>query len=183
MCPREQLLYARCEIDDMVFVLGTTERGLCLVSLPYEQTAEPLHEKMVALYSSFEVRPSEAAIEVYYGELKEYFAAQRRTFTFALDLRGTPFQVSVWKALMSVSYGDVCSYGDIARRIDNPRAVRAVGAATGRNPVPIVVPCHRILGKNGTLTGYRGGLAYKQRLLRLEGVDHYTPSGHARFAF
>jgi methylated-DNA-[protein]-cysteine S-methyltransferase len=104
-------------------------------------------------------------------ELEEYFAGQRMAFDIPLDLSaGTAFQQSVWQALLSIGCGQHSSYGAIAQRIGNPAAVRAVGAAVGRNPVGIIVPCHRVLGADGSLTGYAGGLERKTALLQLEGV-------------
>ncbi len=105
------------------------------------------------------------------SELAEFFAQQRRRFTVPLDLSaGTAFQQSVWRALLPIGYGQHSSYGAVAQRMGNPAAVRAVGAAVGRNPISIIVPCHRVLGASGALTGYAGGLHRKEGLLRLEGV-------------
>jgi methylated-DNA-[protein]-cysteine S-methyltransferase len=104
------------------------------------------------------------------SQLDEYFCAGRRHFELPLAAQGTPFQQSVWQALANIPYGELRSYRDIAGAIGNPAAVRAVGAANGRNPLPIVVPCHRVIGSNGTLTGFAGGLQAKQFLLELEGV-------------
>ena len=101
-------------------------------------------------------------------QLEEYFAGERREFDLPLNLSGTEFQVSVLQALQGIPYGETVSYGDIAKQIGRPRAVRAVGAANGRNPIPIVVPCHRVIGSTGDLTGFGGGLDTKEALLRLE---------------
>jgi methylated-DNA-[protein]-cysteine S-methyltransferase len=101
-------------------------------------------------------------------QLKEYFAGQRTEFDLPLGSEGTVFQQEVWRALISVPYGKTCSYGDIAKRIDRPRAVRAVGAANGKNPLTIVVPCHRIIGSDGSLTGYASGITRKAWLLNHE---------------
>jgi methylated-DNA-[protein]-cysteine S-methyltransferase len=101
-------------------------------------------------------------------QLKEYFAGKRRTFSLKLDLEGTPFQLKVWKALLTIPFGETRSYAQIASQIGRPRAARAVGAANGRNPVSIVAPCHRVVGSTGTLTGFAGGLETKARLLALE---------------
>jgi len=102
-------------------------------------------------------------------QLDEYFAGQRRTFDLGLDLQGTPFQQFVWQALQHVPFGVTTTYQTIAHRIANPKAVRAAGTAIGRNPVSIIVPCHRVLGSNGGLSGYAGGLERKRHLLVLEG--------------
>jgi methylated-DNA-[protein]-cysteine S-methyltransferase len=102
-------------------------------------------------------------------QLTEYFSGTRRTFDVELALRGTPFQVAVWEELCRIPYGDTITYAELARRIGRPSAVRAVGAANGANPIPVIVPCHRVIGSNGTLTGYGGGIERKQFLLALEG--------------
>lgn len=103
-----------------------------------------------------------------FRQLQEYWSGQRKTFDFPYELRGTEFQKKVWAALETIPYGQTCTYGDIARMVGSPKAVRAVGATNGKNPMWIVVPCHRVVGANGTLTGYAGGLAMKQQLLELE---------------
>ena len=102
-------------------------------------------------------------------QLLEYFAGQRRRFELELDFAGTDFQVRVWHALLTIPFGETRSYRDIAVQIGQPTAVRAVGAANGRNPISIIAPCHRVIGSSGSLTGFAGGLAAKQLLLSLEG--------------
>ncbi len=101
-------------------------------------------------------------------ELDEYFAGERTDFEVALEMKGTPFQRTVWSALREIPYGETRSYGELARSIGNPSAVRAVGLANGRNPIAVIVPCHRVIGADGTLTGYGGGLERKRTLLDLE---------------
>jgi methylated-DNA-[protein]-cysteine S-methyltransferase len=103
-------------------------------------------------------------------QLEEYFTGTRRSFTVQLDPNGTEFQNKVWNALRTIPFGETRSYGQIADQIGSRKAVRAVGAANGRNPLPIIVPCHRVIGADGTLTGFAGGLAIKARLLALEGA-------------
>ena len=103
-------------------------------------------------------------------QLQAYFAGDITLFDLPLDLQGTDFQQRVWRQLLRVNYGETASYGDIALQLDNPKAVRAVGMANSKNPIAIVVPCHRIIGRNGSLTGYAGGLERKRYLLNLEGV-------------
>jgi methylated-DNA-[protein]-cysteine S-methyltransferase len=104
-------------------------------------------------------------------QLVEYFAGSRKAFTLKLDVDGTAFQRKVWTALLTIPFGETRSYAQIARQIGNPDAVRAVGAANGRNPVSIVAPCHRVIGSTGKLTGFAGGLDVKARLLALEGAN------------
>lgn len=101
-------------------------------------------------------------------QLEEYFAGTRRTFALPLHPVGTPFQLVVWHELARIPYGTTISYGEMARRVEQPKAVRAVGAANGRNPLPIVLPCHRVIGADGSLTGFGGGLPVKQFLLSME---------------
>ena len=102
------------------------------------------------------------------GQLAAYFAGQLRQFELPLDLRGTPFQLQVWQAVCAIPWGTTCSYGQIAAQLGRPAAMRAVGAANGANPVSIIVPCHRLIGANGALRGYGGGLERKAQLLELE---------------
>lgn len=106
----------------------------------------------------------------YKKELEEYFAGERREFTFPLDLRGTDFQVACWRALLAIPYGETRTYADIARAVGKPNAFRAVGMANNRNPIAVVVPCHRVIASDGTLCGYGGGLDVKRKLLELEGA-------------
>lgn len=101
-------------------------------------------------------------------QIQEYFAGERTSFSVPLDFRGTDFQKSVWAALLTIPFGETRSYGEIARQIGRPGASRAVGAANGRNPLSIVAPCHRVIGTNGALTGFAGGLAAKELLLGME---------------
>ncbi len=108
-------------------------------------------------------------------QLAEYFARSRQRFTLALDMTGTPFQIEVWEALLKIPYGETRTYAEIARVIGRPSAVRAVGAANGRNPLSIVTPCHRVIGSSGALTGFAGGLDVKARLLAFEARDQRAP--------
>jgi methylated-DNA-[protein]-cysteine S-methyltransferase len=101
-------------------------------------------------------------------QLDEYFAGKRKAFSVALDMRGTRFQQDVWAALLAIPFGETRSYGQLAKQLGNPRASRAVGAANGKNPVSIIVPCHRVIGSSGKLTGFAGGLDTKAHLLNLE---------------
>ena len=105
-------------------------------------------------------------------QLEQYFLGRRQTFDLPLAPEGTPFQRTVWQALTEIPYGETISYGELARRIGNPQASRAVGLANGANPLPIVVPCHRVIGADGSLTGFGGGLDIKRKLLALERTAH-----------
>jgi methylated-DNA-[protein]-cysteine S-methyltransferase len=115
--------------------------------------------------SSLDWERDDAGLADVVEQLEAYFAGSRSTFDVALDLQGTEFQRSVWAGLLEIPYGETISYGELARRVGRPGASRAVGLANGRNPVAIIVPCHRVIGANGTLTGYGGGLDRKVWLL------------------
>jgi methylated-DNA-[protein]-cysteine S-methyltransferase len=118
--------------------------------------------------------PSDAArahLAAALDAMSEYFAGERTSFEdLTLAPAGTDFQLSVWRALLDIGHGDTCAYRDIAIKIGNPKAVRAVGLANGKNPIPVIVPCHRVIGANGTLTGFGGGLPSKKWLLEHEGA-------------
>lgn len=105
-------------------------------------------------------------------ELEEYAAGKRRRFGVPFELEGTHFQCEVWKALFEIPFGEVKTYGEIAHALGRPGAARAVGAAAGRNPLPVIVPCHRLIGSGGALTGFSAGIAIKRKLLELEGASH-----------
>lgn len=117
---------------------------------------------------TFEESPR--SMRPYISELEQYFAGKLREFTFQLDLRGTDFQQACWRALLAIPYGETRTYADIARAVGKPNAFRAVGMANNRNPIAIVVPCHRVIASDGTLCGYGGGLELKRKLLELEGA-------------
>ncbi|MGH2730555.1 MAG: methylated-DNA--[protein]-cysteine S-methyltransferase [Actinomycetota bacterium] len=112
----------------------------------------------------------ESRFEDVVAQLTAYYTGSRKTFDVALNPTGTPFQRRVWEGLSAIPYGETVSYGELARRIGKPKAVRAVGRANGANPIAVIIPCHRVIGANGTLTGYGGGLDRKAKLLALEGV-------------
>lgn len=114
---------------------------------------------------------------------RQYFGRQSRDLSVPIDWHGTAFQLTVWRALITIPYGQVITYRALADLIGRPSAVRAVARSVALNPWPIIVPCHRVVGSDGTLTGYRGGLALKQALLELEGVSGIVARGHERYAF
>lgn len=117
-----------------------------------------------------DITPVDPVLQACAAQLTEYFSGTRTHFDLPLKAGGTDFQEEVWSALRQIPYGELRSYRDIATVIGRPKAVRAVGAANGRNPIPIVVPCHRVIGSDGSLTGFAGGLPMKTRLLTLEGA-------------
>jgi len=158
----ETLYYSRFDSMAGSLIVGVSAKGL--VVLEFDRGNFPRKSTGVTW------RESTEATRKYVRELKEYFAGRRREFDFPLDLRGTPFQVRCWRALLEIPYGETRTYADIARAVGRPQAFRAVGMANNRNPVAIVVPCHRVIASDGTLCGYGGGLDLKRKLLELEGA-------------
>ncbi|MFC5589614.1 methylated-DNA--[protein]-cysteine S-methyltransferase [Sporosarcina soli] len=147
--------------------IAATEQGLCYVgpqNAPFDELAV-WAKKRLPTYSLVE---DQVMLQPYTVELIDYIEGKRKTFSRPVDLHGTVFQQTVWKALQEIPYGQTISYTDVAENIQKPQAVRAVGTAIGANPVLIIVPCHRVIGKNGKLTGFRGGLDMKEQLLALE---------------
>lgn len=152
-------------IDSPIGPLGlvATDGGLRAVSWRGDETSVKLPDDMVE-------DPDHPILRRAAHELSEYFDGDRTSFDVPLDLRGTPFQEAAWRALGDIPYGSTRSYGEQAALIGRPKAVRAVGQANGRNPVPIVLPCHRVIGADGSLTGFGGGLDLKTQLLQHEGA-------------
>jgi methylated-DNA-[protein]-cysteine S-methyltransferase len=138
--------------------------------LPRQQSIRPNPRDLREEKKGLRFEESPRLMRPYLTELEEYFAGKRREFTFPLDLRGTDFQRACWRTLLAIPYGETRSYADIARAVGKPNAFRAVGMANNRNPMAIVVPCHRVIASDGTLCGYGGGLDVKRKLLELEGA-------------
>lgn len=155
----ETLFYTRTSSSVGPLFLASSSKGL--VRLEFEGRLQHLGH-------ATQLSESKSALAPYLGELNEYFRGDRREFSFPLDLRGTPFQLACWNALLNIPYGETRSYGDIALAIGHPQAYRAVGMSNNRNPVAIVVPCHRVIASSGSLCGYGGGLDVKRKLLALE---------------
>jgi O-6-methylguanine DNA methyltransferase len=156
----ETMFFFRAPSPAGPLFLAASEKGL--VRLEFEARVQKLDTKTI------ELRESEKHLAPYLQELDEYFAGERREFSMPLDLRGTPFQLACWRALLAIPYGETRTYADIARAIGHSKAFRAVGMSNNRNPVAIVVPCHRVIAAGGSLCGYGGGLDIKRKLLDLE---------------
>ncbi|AFC31420.1 methylated-DNA/protein-cysteine methyltransferase [Paenibacillus mucilaginosus 3016] len=177
--------YTPFQVFGETWTLFATEQGLCRIHFPHEGLESAAawlrrHLPRAVLTEDREVFLRNGAWAV----LEAYFAGKAARFEdIALDLRGTPFQQEVWRELGRIPAGTTRSYREIAEAVGRPQAVRAVGAANGANPLPVIFPCHRVIGADGTLTGYRGGLRIKQALLALEGVSGLAAAGHARFDF
>jgi O-6-methylguanine DNA methyltransferase len=158
----ETLYYS--QMKSLIGPLNLAVSGKGLVALEFDRHLFPPTK------SKYHWEESAEKTEPFIRELNEYFAGGRREFSFSLDLRGTDFQLLCWHALLAIPYGETRTYADIARAVRKPQAFRAVGMANNRNPVAIVVPCHRVIASDGTLCGYGGGLDIKRKLLELEGV-------------
>lgn len=149
------------------FYIAATEKGCCFVG-SQEGNFEELSAWVSKKLKGFVLLNDEEQMEPYCNELIGYFNKETKEINFPSDLYGTEFQKEVWAALQTIPHGRTLTYTEMAKKVNKPTAVRAVATAIGANPVMIAVPCHRVIGKNGTLTGFRGGLAMKQRLLALE---------------
>lgn len=157
----------RAPIGPLLLVM--TERGLCAVEFGgLDRVRDPLKRWARRWFDTDRLVREDDAGQPYRAQLEQYFAGKRKYFDLPLEMRGTPFQRRVWEALLAIPYGETRSYKDVAETIGSARAVRAVGGANNRNPLPIVVPCHRVIGANGSLVGYGGGMPIKVQLLRLE---------------
>jgi O-6-methylguanine DNA methyltransferase len=150
-------------------VLVSTEKGLAAVGFG-KGAKHKIDTWIGRVFCGAAIRPGETSHQVFVRQLEEYFAGRRRVFHLKVDLRGTEFQKNVWSEVARIPHGRTATYGEIAHLLGRPLASRAVGAANGANPVPIIIPCHRVIGAGGSLTGYGGGLSRKRWLLAHEGV-------------
>ncbi|OXM84952.1 methylated-DNA--[protein]-cysteine S-methyltransferase [Paenibacillus rigui] len=162
------------ELDSPIgpLVLASAGSGLCHIEFGRfdELTAARLQSWSERWYGTRDWRKDEADLRDPAVQLKEYFHGDRKRFDVQLDLQGTPFQLKVWDALGRIPYGTVCSYKDIGQTIDSVKAVRAIGGANNQNPIPVIIPCHRVIGADGSMVGYGGGLEIKSFLLQHEGI-------------
>ena len=158
----ETLYYSRYKAPLTSLLLGASDKGL--LAAEFDRGQFPPNKREANWQKSAE------RLKPYTTELDEYFAGQRKQFGFHLDLRGTLFQLQCWLALLDIPFGETRTYADVARAIGKPQAFRAVGLANNRNPIAIIVPCHRVIASDGTLCGYGGGLDLKHKLLELEGA-------------
>lgn len=163
--------WTTCKHDTWEFYAAATEKGLCYLG-PRHLAENEMEVFLQKRFPHERMEENDQPLIPYIAELQEYLNGNRRNFELQLDLYGTPFQQQVWQALQQIPFGQTVTYSDIAKSIEKPKAVRAVGTAIGANPIFIIVPCHRVIGKDGALTGFRGGLDMKERLLLFEkGVE------------
>ena len=162
----ERIYWDEMMVEKRPIVVAWTDRGLCYVG-SFIETFEHFCVWQKKYIPQADVVRYDGE-SIYKDQILQYFRGQRTQFDVSFDLKGTSFQQSVWQELNKIPYGKTVSYSYIAKAINNLKAVRAVGRAIGQNPLTIVIPCHRVIGKNGTLTGFRGGLEMKEVLLELE---------------
>lgn len=152
-------------------VFGSSEKGLCLLDFKYRKSFPRILKRMNKYYGDSVTYGTSQFIELAENELEKYLHGNLKVFTVPLDIRGSPFQVKVWNELLQIKFGKTASYLEIAKRLGRPTAVRAVANANGQNSIAIMIPCHRIIGSNGSLTGYGGGIKIKRKLLQLESAN------------
>lgn len=159
----QTIYYHSYEISGHHYLVGATESGLAFVGSQDKTIAE-----LRQFYPQSDLIDDETIVRPYVAQLTEYLQGTRQSFDLKTDINGTPFQNAVWEQLQKIPYGQTSNYSLIAQQIKRPKAMRAVGTAIGKNPLLMVIPCHRVLAKDGHLGGYRGGLAMKRELLKLE---------------
>lgn len=150
------------------FILGSFENRLCMLDFKYRKMRTIVDNRLKKYFEAEFVEQDDEILKETRKQLDEYFDMRRKEFDIPIVTAGTNFQKSVWEALIKVQYGTTSTYLQIAKNINNEKAVRAVASANGANAIGLIIPCHRIIGSNGELTGYGGGLAFKKRLLKLE---------------
>ncbi|GIO03981.1 methylated-DNA--protein-cysteine methyltransferase [Brevibacillus reuszeri] len=165
----KELGYTTMESPIGPLLLASTEEGLCYIEFADpEYGLESLHRWCKKTFLGISPQRNDALNEAAKAQIDEYFAGERQTFDVPVVLYGTPFQKTVWNELANIPYGQTRSYKEIALAIGASKAVRAIGGANNRNPIPIIIPCHRVIGSNGAMVGYGGGLSIKEHLLALE---------------
>jgi len=163
------VIFHKTRIGELV--LGSFDSKLCLLDFQYRRMRKTVDKRLKTCLNAEFVEQSTDVLKETVTQLDEYFSGIRKEFDVPLLQAGTDFQKSVWNALLKVPYGTTSTYLQIAKDINNEKAVRAVANANGANSIGIIIPCHRIIGTNGELVGYGGGLAIKKRLLKLEGIE------------
>ncbi|WP_202081494.1 methylated-DNA--[protein]-cysteine S-methyltransferase [Caldalkalibacillus salinus] len=164
------LYYSVMESPVGPMTLACTKKGLCRIDY---QAGDSVLRNLIRWsrqhFLTDQIQEDDQALQDVKQQLDEYFRGERKSFDYPLELVGTSFQKLVWKTLRNIPYGEVRSYKEIAQMIGSPKAVRAIGGANNKNHIPIIIPCHRVIGSNGALVGYGGGLHIKEHLLEIEG--------------
>jgi methylated-DNA-[protein]-cysteine S-methyltransferase len=170
MARTPNIYYSDMETPIGHMTLASTKKGLCWMDFNYGDTVLRALERWSRRYFlTDQMQRDDLALREVKDQLEQYFNTEQSNFTCELDLMGTSFQKLVWNSLLEIPYGEVRTYKEVAQAIGAPKAVRAVGGANNKNSIPIIIPCHRVIGSNGALVGYGGGLHIKEQLLQLEG--------------
>lgn len=156
----------KTSIGNLMF--GASQKGLCLLDFKFRKSFPSILKRIHIYFGKHISNEESEIIQIAENEIDLYLQGKLKDFSVPLDIQGTPFQKKVWNALLKIKYGTTVSYQDIATEIGQPKAFRAVANANGQNGIAIIIPCHRVIGSDGTLTGYGGGLPLKRKLLRLE---------------
>lgn len=168
-----RLWYTEIEVSIGILTLVQSNRGLCLIEFGSSEACRSAIEAWMKKWGYTQLDREDAFFTKAADQLELYFAGQLTGFDLPLDMKGTPFQTRVWQVLQHIPYGETRSYKDVAVQCGQPKAARAVGMANNRNPLSIVIPCHRVIGASGQLVGYGGGISIKQALLGLERRTRY----------
>lgn len=166
----QTVYFSYYQYKDWHLLLGTTNKGLCYIGFE-DETIDGLKKSCIQQFQDCTCIENQEILLPVIQQLNDYFDGSLTNFTLPLHIHGTDFQMKVWQALQKVEYGKTVPYSTIAALIGNPKAVRAVGTAIGKNPVPIVVPCHRVISKDGSIGGFSGGLHNKEKLLAIESIE------------
>ncbi|MGO4887608.1 methylated-DNA--[protein]-cysteine S-methyltransferase [Anaerobacillus sp. MEB173] len=170
MTKRQFIFYGEMDSPLGPLTIVSSSQGVCHIEFgSIEQTLPQLKGWLKKHFLKFELILNQEKSQPVITQLQEYFSGERYQFDLSLDLVGTPFQIRVWEALQKIDYGETRSYKQLAQDIGAPKAVRAIGGANNKNPIPIIIPCHRVIGSNGAMVGYGGGLDKKEHLLEIEG--------------
>jgi methylated-DNA-[protein]-cysteine S-methyltransferase len=173
MTRTSNLLFSEMDTPLGPLTLARTKKGLCRIDFNQgESVLRTLERWSRTYYLTDQIQRDDFALIEIMDQLDEYFRGERKSFDCGLDIMGTPFQKLVWASLNSIPYGEARSYKEVAQAIGAPRAVRAIGGANNRNHIPIIIPCHRVIGSNGALVGYGSGIHIKEKLLQIEGYPH-----------
>ena len=165
---KSNLVFKEVKTPIGVMVFGSSEKGLCLLDFKYRKSFPRILKRINEYYGDSESNGTSQFIELAENELAKYLQGDLKIFTVPLDIRGSPFQLKVWNTLLQIKYGKTAFYLEIAKKVGRPTAVRAIANANGQNSIAVIIPCHRIIGSDGSLTGYGGGIKIKQKLLYLE---------------
>ncbi|MDG5788791.1 methylated-DNA--[protein]-cysteine S-methyltransferase [Evansella sp. AB-P1] len=171
MTKRPHIYYAEMNSPIGTLTIGKSERGICFIEFgSMKDVCSVVDTWLKKCLMNVELINNEVELQEAIQQLEEYFRGERMSFDLPLDLVGTKFQILVWNKVKEIYYGETKSYKQIATEIGAPKAVRAIGGANNKNPIPIIIPCHRVIGTNGSMVGYGGGIDKKEYLLKLEGA-------------